>query len=57
MSGKNIAIAACWVTAIVLFALVGFEIVSTTKFDLVALGLGLTVLGFLIDKFVAPAAA
>jgi len=45
----TIAIVACWVAAILLFALVGFDIVNEVKYDLVAVGLGLLTLGFLVQ--------
>jgi hypothetical protein len=55
MSTKSLVIAFLWVVAIILFALVGFDVVNEKEYDLVAIGLALTVAGFALDKFWAQA--
>lgn len=52
MSTKSfIALGFCGVAAL-LFLFVGFDIVATTKYDLVALGLCSWVVGYMINTFV-----
>lgn len=44
-----ILVAACWIAATVLFALIGFDVVTSEDWNLTALGLALTVGGFLVQ--------
>lgn len=55
MTTKSLVILGFWIVAIVLFALVGLDIVNETKYDLVALGLAFGFVGFAVDKFWATA--
>lgn len=51
MTTKKLIIAALWAAAIILFALVGFDLANPKEYDFVAIGLALTVAGFALDKF------
>jgi uncharacterized RDD family membrane protein YckC len=56
MSTKTFIIAAMWAVATLLFFLVGLTIEDgRPDYDFIGLGLGLTVLGFLVDKVWNPA--
>lgn len=48
MTTKTLLIAACYVVAVILFALVGFDVVNEDKYDLTNVGLMFTALGLLI---------
>lgn len=49
MGTKTLVIAVCWAVAVLLFFLTGFDIVTSKDWNLVAIGLGLFNLGFLIQ--------
>lgn len=51
MTTKDLFVLGIWAIAIILFFLVGFDIVRSTKYVLVSLGLGLGFFGFLLDRF------
>lgn len=48
---KLLIIGVLWVTAMILFALVGFDLANPKEFDFIGIGLALTVGGFALDKF------
>lgn len=51
MTTKSLIILAVWIIAIVLFALEGFDIANSRDYNLVAVGLALTLVGFALEKF------
>lgn len=55
MTPKEMVVFGLWFVAAVLFFLVGFDIVNSTRFDLIALGLGCFVSGMIINTFVKSA--
>lgn len=52
MSAAKMVALFLFLVSIILFLLVGFDIVKTTDYNLVALGLASYVIGFVLDKYV-----
>jgi len=54
MTIKEVIVLTLYIVGIILFAFVTFDIVSTTKYNLVAGGLLSWLVGYTIDRFVKP---
>lgn len=52
MTASKIVALILFVLSFLLFIVVGFDIVETTKYNLVAIGLASYVAGFILDKYV-----
>lgn len=55
MNTKTLVVAACFGIAALLFGFVGFDIVTSTKYNLAAIGLMFTAIGLLIQFVWTPA--